>query len=191
MLTLDVLYAVLQGLHPSHFSHLDGIWQVFCADIHKAIKEGRDPVTAFKSTLDQAQYGILWGIEQALSQILSVSDLPGLTFRQKEALSALRHAKVASLAQLSRTLLADPSNTQKRLNALIKRGFVGKFFRQGGIFYYAIAAPLDRSTRSSIYKIIGERLEKFREENTEPTKPTTATTPTKSQKSTTPTIQTT
>lgn len=185
MLTLDVLYAVLQGLHPSHFSHLDGVWQVFCGDIYQAIKQGRDPVTAFKNTLDQARYGILSGIEQALSELLSVSDLPGLTFRQKQALSTLRHAKVLSLTQLSRTLLADPSNTQKRLNVLIKKGLVGKFFRQGGIFYYAIASPLDRSTRSSIYKIIGQRLEKFRAKNGQA--PTRSTKATKSLEPTTPT----
>jgi predicted transcriptional regulator len=176
MLTLDVLYAVLQGLHPNYLTHLEPTWLVFCRDIHEALQQGNDPASALQFALDQAWGPHIVAINKLLREVQPAMQMPGLSRRQKEALIALRYSKVASLTQLSRTLLADASNTQKRLNVLIKRGFALKFSRQGGLYYFAIPAPLDKGVRLKVNQIIRETLNRIPLEVTNmPPKPTKTT----------------
>jgi len=42
MLTLEILYAVLQGLPPDYLTFLDEIWSAFCRKIHWALQRGAD-----------------------------------------------------------------------------------------------------------------------------------------------------
>jgi len=87
-------------------------------------------------------------------------NLPGLSYRQKEALITLRSVGVASLAQLSRVLLQDPSNVRKRLLALVKKGYVLRFFRQGGIHYYAIPQKMEKSIKHSVNDLMNSLIAK-------------------------------
>jgi hypothetical protein len=189
MLTLEALFAVLQGLRPDHLTHLEPIWKVFCDEIHQELNKGHDPLTALTIVLDQAEYGVLNAINRLLSQIQPAMQLPGLTFRQKEVLIALRYAKVASLAQLSRELVEDRRNTYRRLTALVKKGLALKFFRKDGVFYFAIPAALDHSVKDAVFHLIADRARQFSE--AQAAKSTTPTTSTTRQKSTTSTTSTT
>jgi predicted transcriptional regulator len=83
----------------------------------------------------------------------------GLSYRQKEALIALRVAGVASLAQLSRVLLQDRSNTHKRLNALVSKGYAMKFFRPGGIYYFAVPHRVEKSLKISVNDLLNNLIE--------------------------------
>ena len=184
MLTLEILYAVLQGLPPDYLTFLDEIWSAFCRKIHWALQRGADPASAFKQALQDAGEWEVREINRLFAQAHRVVQLPGLTYRQREVLTALRYSKVASLTNLSRALGADRGNTHRRLDVLVKRGLAYKFYGKGGVCYLAISAPLPREARLEIHKFIREGLDFAASEAATPTTPTT---PTMSQKTTTPT----
>lgn len=71
----------------------------------------------------------------------------------------MRVAGVASLAQLSRVLLQDRSNTHKRLSVLVNKGFVMKFFRPGGIYYFAVPHRVDKSLKISVNDLLNKLIE--------------------------------
>ncbi len=48
MLTLEMLYAVLQGLPSSYLTRLDEPLAYFCGRIHAALNDGHDPITALQ-----------------------------------------------------------------------------------------------------------------------------------------------
>ncbi|MEX2144413.1 MAG: helix-turn-helix domain-containing protein [Anaerolineales bacterium] len=171
MLTIEMLYAVLQGLPSAHLDFLDPPWPIFCQRIERALKAGLDPLTALKSALDNMGDWEALMLRKALAQSISVLPITDLSYRQKEALIALRYAGVASLAQLSRVLLQDPANTHKRLAVLVKKGFAMKFFRPGGIHYFAVPGPIERSLKVSIKELLNELTQKAREAGPEPPDP--------------------
>ncbi len=173
MLTLDMLYAVLQGLTSNYLGHLDRVWISFCVRIQLALEEGKDPISALKLAFQKAQPWELYSMKEALREVMPVMRLPGLSYRQKETLIALRCAKVASLSQLTRVLLEDRSNTHKRLTVLVRRGLAVKFFQPDGVYYFAVPAPLEKEVKSAVSQMIDQFLEELA-----PTTPTTATTPT-------------
>ncbi len=154
MLTIEMLYAVLQGLPSSHLDFLDGPWPRFCKRIERALKAGLDPLFALKSALDNMGDWERKMLRKALAKSRSVMPLVDLSYRQKEALIALRYAGVSSLAQLSRVLVQDPANTHKRLTVLVKKGFAMKFFRPGGIYYFAVPAAIDKSLKLSVNELL-------------------------------------
>ncbi|MGH2583133.1 MAG: hypothetical protein ACRDFQ_09600 [Anaerolineales bacterium] len=159
MLTLEILYAILQGLPAEHIDFLDPPWTPFIKRIEIALKYGADPISALKSAIEQMND---WGREQlkkALSQIRPVMDLPGLSYRQREALVVLRSMGVASLSQLGRVLMQDRSNLHKRLTVLVKRGYAMKFFRPGGIYYFAVPGSVDKSLKTTINDFLNELID--------------------------------
>lgn len=171
MLTIEMLYAVLQGLPSSHLDYLDPPWPIFCKRIERALKAGLDPLTALKAALENMGDFERRMLRKALAQSLSVMPMPGLSYRQKEALIALRYAGVVSLAQLSRVLVQDPSNTRKRLTVLVKKGFAMKFFRPGGVHYFAVPAPIEKSLKVSVHDLLSELTQQAREAGPEPLDP--------------------
>jgi hypothetical protein len=191
MLTLEVLYAVLQGLPPDYLTFLDEVWRVFCRTIHWELESGADPASAFKQALKKAGNWEVHEINRLFAQATQVIHVPGLSYRQKEVLTALRYSKVASLTSLSRALGADRSNTHRRLDVLVKKGLAFKFYGKGGVCYLAISGPLPKEAKVEIHKFIRQELEFAATRPTTPTTSTTVTTPTMSQKSTTPTTPTT
>lgn len=54
MLTLEILFAVLHGLPPSHLTHLERPWHRFCLRIHRGLMYGKPPLEALQLALQQA-----------------------------------------------------------------------------------------------------------------------------------------
>ncbi len=191
MLTLDILYAVLQGLPHDYLTFLDEVWRAFCRTINRELERGADPTSAFKQALKNASSWEVREINRLFAQATQVIHVPGLTYRQREVLTALRYSKVASLTNLSRALGADRGNTHRRLEVLVKKRLAFKFYGKGGVCYLAISDPLPREAKIEIHKFIRQELEFAAGRSTTPTTSTTVTKPTMSQKSTTPTTATT
>jgi hypothetical protein len=190
MLTLDLLYALLRGLPAKYLDFLDPPWPPFCQRVENALKEGKDPLAALQFALDAMNPWARGMLQKLLSQIGPAMSLPGLTYRQKEALIALRYAGVASLAQLSRVLVQDPSNTYKRLAVLVAKGYAAKFFRKAGVFYFAVSSPLDPSLKHSVHELLTRLINEYSSE-AQPTTSTITTMVTIPPEPTTPTIPTT
>jgi len=148
MLTLDMLYAVIQGLPADHLDYLDRPWYLLAVRIERALKEGLDPTSALHSALSNSADWERQVYLRAFIHEEPVLALPDLTPRQKEALIALRYAGACSLAQLCRILVQERSNTRRRLDVLIEKGYVIKYFRRDGAYYLAITSFLDDATKS-------------------------------------------
>jgi hypothetical protein len=138
MLTLDVLFAVLQGLPGYALTHLREPWQFFCDRIRFAFHRTNEPLKALKSALDQASPAELRLISGAVEEARAVMGLSDLSPRQRQALAALRYARTATLSQLYKVLNWDRSNTYRCLAALMKKGYVGKVYADQGPTYFAI-----------------------------------------------------
>ncbi len=193
MLTLELLYALLRGLPAKYLDFLDPPWPPFCQRVENALKEGKDPLAALQFALDAMNPWARSMLQKLLSQIRPAIALPGLTYRQKEALIALRYAGVVSLSQLNRVLVQDPSNTRKRLAVLVAKGYAAKFFRKTGVFYFAVSSPIDPSLKHSVHELLTRLINEYSSEaqptiTTTPTIPTMVTIP---PEPTTPTIPTT
>ena len=57
MLTLDMLYAVLQGLPADHLDYLDRPWYLLAVRIARGLKEGLDPPSALHAAPRKAKEG--------------------------------------------------------------------------------------------------------------------------------------
>src|SRR5690606_4758184 len=100
MLSLDLLYAVLQGLPATHLQHLDRPWLLFCERIEQALKGGQSALSALRLALEETHESHIRVIKKALTHVAAVRGLKKLSYRQKQLLMVLRVAKVASLRQL-------------------------------------------------------------------------------------------
>ncbi len=178
MLTLEVLYAVLQGLDPSLLNHLDTTWAVFCYRIHHSLTRGQDQLAAFKNAVSQTRPPDYAALRKMMREARPVMRLPGLSHRQKETLVALRYSKVASLSHLSQVLMLDRSNTFRTLKALVAKGLALKFFRKDGVYYYAVPAPLEKSVKIEINRLLLDQLDLLPPVQPGFTQLTTLTTPT-------------
>ncbi len=156
MITFELLYAMLLGLPSSYLDHLENEWSTLGGHIYEALQAGNDPVSALKIALQTAPYWQIIALRRSFTLIKQVLALPGLTYRQKELLLALRTAKVASLAQLSRSVNSHRQNTFCRLNALITKGLVVKFPRPDGVYYFPVADRLQSAARSSVHRMMLE-----------------------------------
>ena len=81
MFSLEMLYAVLQGLPAKYLDFLDPPWPPFCQCIEIALKDGKDPLAALQFALDATND---WGksmLKKALSQVRPVMQMPGLSYR--------------------------------------------------------------------------------------------------------------
>jgi hypothetical protein len=160
MLSLDMLYAVLQGLPPKYLNHLEWPWPQFCERIARSLNSGADAAAALRSAVNSCSPSQLAAIKKSLREIEPVMHLPGLTYRQREALIALRNSKTASLAHLTHILALDRSNIHRSLSALIKKGYAIRFFRPGGVHYMAIDSPIEKSVKLAAFQMITEILKK-------------------------------
>jgi hypothetical protein len=156
MITFELLYAMLLGLPSSYLDHLENEWSTLGGNIHEALRAGHDPLSALKVALQAAPYWQICSLRDSFKMIKRVLALPGLTYRQRELLLALRSAKVASLAQLSRSVNADRNNTFRRLNALVSKGLAVKFPRPDGVYYFPVPARLQSSARASVHRMMLE-----------------------------------
>lgn len=174
MISREMLYALLQGLPEKYFAHLDAPWHYIARLINIELKHGRDPISAVKAAFARTEGYSREKIKEALLNVLPVMQIPGLSYRQREALIALRSAKdkTASLAQLCRILAQDRSNTRRRLNALVQKGLAVKFFQPGGAFYFAISSPMEKSLKLAVNQFMNDLIKEF---SAEPTTPTTST----------------
>ncbi len=154
MLTLDALFAVLQGLPASHFAHLHHAWQLFCSRLQFALYRTDDPLAALKEALRKATSGEIRLISRAVAETEFVMQLSDLSVRQKQALIALRYENSSSLSRLFKILNWDRSNTYRCLAVLMKKGYVGKFYGDKGPCYYSIERRLQTSTKSAAFKVI-------------------------------------
>jgi hypothetical protein len=188
MLTLEILYAVLQGLDPSLLTHLDTTWAVFCYRIHHSLTTGQDPLTAFKNAVLQTRPPDYAALRKMMREARPVMRLPGLSRRQKETLVALRYSKVASLSHLSQVLMLDRSNTFRTLKALVAKGLALKFFGKDGVYYYAVPAPLEKSVRVEINRLLLDQLDLLPPAQPEVTQPAILTTLTTATTMTIPTM---
>jgi hypothetical protein len=159
MITLELIYAVLRGLPARYLDFLDPPWPPFIQRIENALKNGQDPMSALRFALDSMNDWAKTVLRKTLSQVRPVMRLPGLSYRQKEALVALRSAGVVSLTQLSRVLVQDRSNTHKRLAVLVSKGYALKFFRSGGTYYFAITSPVEKSLKHSVNLLLDQLID--------------------------------
>jgi hypothetical protein len=107
MLTLEVLYAVLLGVHPEQLIFLDDPWRSLCYDLFRQLDDGVEPLAALKLALQNLLQSHPNSVARLVKEMELARQLPGLSSRQKQALIALRYAKVASLKQLCKVLVAD------------------------------------------------------------------------------------
>ena len=154
MLTLDMLFAVLQGLPADHLKHLHRPWYLLAWRIERGLKEGLDPVSALHAALSNSHKWEREHYLRAFEHEEPVLALPDLTQRQKEALVALRYAGASSLTQLTRVLAQDRSNTRRRLDFLVEKGYAFKYFANEGACYMAITAPIPDGTRSEAIEMM-------------------------------------
>jgi hypothetical protein len=68
MFSIEILYAVLQGLPPEYLTFLDEVWVIFCRRIHWELERGVDPLTALKSVLKAIPDSQKEKIRSALAQ---------------------------------------------------------------------------------------------------------------------------
>jgi DNA-binding MarR family transcriptional regulator len=154
MLTLEMLYVVLQGVPSDYFDHLDRPWFVFCQNLAQVIAKGGSPQEALRFAIGESERWQMDAIRNLLLAIGPAMQIPGLSYRQKEILLALRTAKVASLTQLSHIIGKDRSNTHKHLAKLVARGLAIKFYRPGGPHYFAVTTPFSREFRKQVHDIL-------------------------------------
>lgn len=199
MISRDMLYAILLGLPERFLEHLKAPWSLIATLVRLAREEKADPVTALRYAVIRLGANGRNTLRKALLAVLPVMSIPDLSYRQKEALIALRSQHTASLPQLCSALLQDRSNTHRRMAALVTKGFAIKFIQPNGVFYMSVDIPLDKATRLAINKFLDELIHNFPAENetdlevyaraAEPllpwSKPTTSTTPTTLTTSTT------
>jgi hypothetical protein len=159
MLTFETLFAVLQGLPFFYLDYLDREWLGLCKNIYRALQAGCDPITALRYAIQESSPHQVKALRDTFQKAQPIMELPGLSFRQKETLVALRLAKVASLAALNRTLMQDPAHVHRRLAALVRKGYAVKFVRPDGVFYYAAEKPLEHSAKAAAYRMIMELMQ--------------------------------
>lgn len=156
MLTIEMLFAILQGLPSAYYAHLTPRLKVFCDRIRARVRAGDSPPLALTRAFEEATEWERGDIKQMLTQSATVMHLPGLSRLEKETLLALRHAKTASLAQLSHALQRDRSNTFRRLAAIVKKGHAIRFYNLSGLIYIAVDKPLDKKTRRAIHLTLSQ-----------------------------------
>ncbi len=183
MISRDMLYALLLGLPEKYFAHLGQPWPLLARRVHIALGQGLGPVAALRQAFAHTGSAERAGLRQTLEHLLAVAQIPGLSYRQREALVALRTAKSASLSQLCAILGQDRRNTQRRLKALVDKGLAYKFYQPNGAHYFAIIAPLDREVRHSINAFLDEMLRYLTEQSIQPTQSTQPTPSTPSTRS--------
>ena len=149
------------GLPYPYLQHLDAPWPLIGKRIHVALNQGHDPYFAVKLAFAQTRESEREKIKGTLLQVLPVMQIPGLSYRQREALIALRASNVASLAQLSRVLVQDRANTHRRLSALVKKGLAVKFYQPGGVYYFAIPKPLEKSVKAAVSRFINNLIQEY------------------------------
>lgn len=175
MLTLDLLFAVLRGLPASYLSHLELPWRVFCGRIQRALDLGQPPMAALKQALEHATEDEVLRLCKAIGEVNGVALLPDLSFRQRQALVALRYQNVASLSHLSRLLNWDRAHTYHRLSALVRKGYALKFYGDNGPSYLAIYEPVQSSVKYEAFQLIQEFVAQLRARQGRATSATTAT----------------
>lgn len=178
MLTLETLYAVLQGLPLEYLHHLDNGLQAFCYQLRVALDQGQPPLEAFRSTVTGAIFGVRSALVRMLGHMIAVAQIPGLSHRQRQALIALRYSKSISLVKLSLVLQQDRSNLHKCMEVLVRKGHALKFLQPRGAVYIPIVASLDHATKVSINHFIAELMKSQPEELANITKTTKLTTTT-------------
>jgi DNA-binding MarR family transcriptional regulator len=159
MITFEIIYAVLLGVHPENFTFLDRPWRLFCYSLFQLLSKGEDPLAALKASLESAFQEDPLAFKSLIAQIRFAENLPKLSHRQKQLLIALRYAKVASLTQLSKIVAADRSNTHRRLAVLVRKGHALKFFSEtNGVSYAAIREKFDNPFKRQVHQILDEQL---------------------------------
>lgn len=151
-----MLYAVLQGLTSNHLAHLDRAWISLANRIQFSLKQGAKPMPALRQAFQDLTIIERSTIEHALTLYWPIMQIPGLTYRQREALLAVRSAHCASLAQLSRVLAQDRRLVHRRLAALVRKGLVIRFFQPGGVYYMAVRRPQDKTLKRQVTRFIAE-----------------------------------
>jgi hypothetical protein len=156
MISIELLHALLQGLPSKFLEHLNPPWPLIATRIQLQIDEGEDPVSALKFAFMSTKDYERRSIRETLLQVLPVMQIPGLSYRQREALIALRSAKTASLSQLCQVLAQDRGNTFRRMGALVNKGLAFKFYRPGGVYYFAVLTPMEKSAKVAVSHFIDE-----------------------------------
>lgn len=175
MLNLETLYAVLQGLPVERLQHLKNTpWLSLCRRIERHLKGNKPPLEAIHAALDECGEWERQHLRQALALVVPVMQIPGLSYRQRQALVTLRYLGSATLAQLSHTLMADRSNTHRRMQVLVRRGLALRFAQPSGVCYMPITQPLPREVKRGVQRILATLIQ----EALTPTTSTTSTTPT-------------
>lgn len=84
MFSLEMLYAVLQGLPAKYLDFLDPPWGYICTLIELGLKDCLDPMAALNQALARMSDPARSSLRKALSKTRPVMQMPGLSYRQKE-----------------------------------------------------------------------------------------------------------
>ena len=157
MLTLEMICALLQGLPADHLDHLDRPWYLLAVRIERALKEGLDPTSALHAALSNSAE---WERQVFLRAFLLEEPVLALLVLWRTGFFFFRSltrrcfSDASSLSQLSRILVQDRSNTRRRLEVLIEKGYAVKYFRRDGAYYLAISSPLDDKDKSKAIELM-------------------------------------
>jgi len=165
MISRDLLYAILLGLPDKFLEFLAAPWPFIATLIRLARERNAGPVAALQYAVHRLGVNGRGMLRKALQRVAPVMSLPGLTYRQREALLALRSLHTASLRQLCSVLLQDRSNIHRRMAALVRKGYAIKFMQPNGVFYMAVDEPLQKGERAAINKFLDELIRNFPSEN--------------------------
>jgi predicted transcriptional regulator len=161
LISREMLYALLQGLPEKYFAHMDAPWHFLARLINLELKAGRDPISALKAAFARTNDFSRQKIKETLLNVMPVMQIPRLSYRQREALIALRSVKSASLAQLCCILAQDRRNLYRRLNALVRKGLAIRFYQPGGVFYFATSAPMEKSLKLAVNQFLDELIKQY------------------------------
>jgi DNA-binding MarR family transcriptional regulator len=154
MLTIDTVVALLQGLPPTYTNSLPEPWESIARRISAAASNHATPEAALRFVLNSLFAWELQVLRESIANSISISQIPGLTRSQRQALLAVRGSTILSQSNLCDILAKDRSQVNRRMAGLVRKGLVVKVFHKGAAHYFAPATPNDRQLRRRVHRLL-------------------------------------
>ncbi|MCW5875946.1 MAG: hypothetical protein KIS85_03600 [Anaerolineales bacterium] len=142
MISSQLLYAIFQGFPSQHLRHLPNPWPRLAGFLSFQSVVASDPEQALRAVFAKLPSDELQTLRTHFHIAYHVSQIPGLSPRQREALWTLRAHGVLSLTRLAQLLARDRGNLHHTLSELIAKGLVIKLLLPRGQHYFSVEAPL-------------------------------------------------
>lgn len=142
MISSQLLYAIFQGFPSQHLRHLPSPWPRLAGFLSFQSVVASDPQQALRAVFAKLPPEELQTLRTHFRIAYHVSQIPGLSPRQREALWTLRAHGALSLTRLAQLLARDRGNLHHTLSELIAKGLVIKLLLPRGQHYFSVEAPL-------------------------------------------------